>query len=178
MLNHALKQRNHRAGSMGTHGIFGIGEIFFQYVPFIVGYLADITRLNAHAVIGKNRIGCRLLVQCQIGGSQGHRQIRWNRRGNAKTPGIVNDRIHTHFLGQLQSWNVARIGQRVPQSDVALKFVIEIMRSIRNASAEERCRGIQNQVVRLGALVDCGGINKRFERRSHLALCLNCAIEL
>src|SRR5581483_6283793 len=95
-----------------------------------------------------------------------------------KPAGIFDYRIHAGFLREFQSGNIARISKGMSQCNVALEFVIEIVRRIGHAAAEERRGSIENAVVGLSALIHGGGIDKWLEGRTHLALGLSRPVEL
>src|SRR5437016_10914543 len=63
------------------------------------------------------------------------------------------------------------------QCDIALKLVVEVMRGVGHAAAEECRRSVQNVVVRSRPLVYRSGINKRLKGRTYLALGLRGAVE-
>ncbi len=48
-------------------------------MAFVVGDLADGARLDAQAIVGKDRERSRLLVKCEVGCAECHREIRRDR---------------------------------------------------------------------------------------------------
>ena len=72
--------------------------------------------------------------------------------------------MHSHTLGDFQRRNIARLRQRVPQSDVALEFVVVVVGRVRTGASHESGGGIQNQIVGRGAERVYGrGVNIRLE---------------
>src|SRR5262249_18792378 len=98
-------------------------------------------------------------------------------RIDAETPSIFNHGRHANALREFQSGNIARIGQRMLQGNIALKLVVEVVRLVGYASAQEDRGSVEYDVIRLRALIDRCRIDKRLKRRSHLALRLCRAIK-
>src|SRR6185312_11304211 len=112
-----------------------------------------------------------------IGSAERNRQKWQDWRCNAEAARVVGYRWHSDALGQFHCRNIARLSYRVAKGDVAFKLAIEVARRIGNAGAVERGRRVQDQVVRLCALIYGCGVDERLKGRSSLARSLRRTVE-
>ena len=61
VFHHFFKQRHHCPRRALADHVFGVRKILFQHVAFIVSHFADVARLNAQPIVGKDGVrGCLL----------------------------------------------------------------------------------------------------------------------
>ena len=86
----------------------------------------------------------------------------------------LDDLINAHAVGELESGNVARLGECVGESHRAFVIVLVVVRCI----AAEADPAIDDDVCRLGACLDSCCVNVGLESGADLALGLGGAVEL
>ena len=118
-----------------------------------------------------------MLEQFHVRRSQGQRQIRRQRRGDAETPRRVHDGVDAQFFRELHGRDVARAGQRTPQRDRALKFFIVIVRCVRLSAADGGVRQIHNRVKGRRARLQSVRVHINLERAADLPERLGCPVE-
>src|SRR5581483_5088296 len=131
-----------------------------------------------NAVIGEHAVCGGLFERRYLRRSQGHGQIRWYLRTDPEAMRIINDRVHSQVVCQLECGNVARLCQCPAESDIALELFVVIVRDIWTRGSVKNDRRIFDGVVRTGALIHRSRVNVWFERRPNLAQCLGGTIEL
>src|ERR1041385_3269089 len=94
-----------------------------------------------------------------------------------KRRGASASGANPNLFPRLTCGHIARFRQGVAESDVAFKTAVEVAWRISRAGTVERRRRVQDHVIRVGALIDGGGKDKRLERRASLPLRLRCAVE-
>ncbi len=179
LLHHALQQRDHGAGGRGADHVGDLRITFLADVAVVVGDLADVARGHADAIVREGGEGGGLFEERDFGGAQGHGQVCRDRRGDAELARILDDRLDADLLGDLQCRDVARVGDRFAQRDVAPELAVVVRGCIGAGGGHERRRRIEDGVIgRDGLGVDGGGVDERLEGRPYLAERLRRAIEL
>ena len=89
-----------------------------------------------------------------------------------------NHVLDAHLVRQAQRGDVARLGERVDQRHRAAIARFIIVRRVRAAGREERCRRIRHRVIRLHPRFHRRGVDVGFEGRPNLPLRLGGAVEL
>src|SRR5208282_6050448 len=162
-----------RQGGSGPSLFFAEGFLFV-----VAGHLGDVAWSDAYAVVRKHAESRGLLERRDLRRAQRHRKVGRNIRGNAEAVRVIDDGLDADVVSQLERGNVSGLGERAPQRDGALKFVVVVVRRIRAGGSLKSYGRVQNRIVGASALVDDGGIDVGLERRPNLAQRLRGAVEL
>ena len=74
------------------------------------------------------------------------RQVRRDVRRDAEAMGVVDDRLNSDAVGQLQRGNVAGLGQRTPKGDGTLKVFVVVVGRMQDLRAVGKVTGASRMV--------------------------------
>src|SRR6267378_2505942 len=150
---------------------------FFKKRAIVAGDAADHVRINANAVIWKNRESRDMFDELHVRGAEGERQIRWKWRGDAKAARHVYHCGDANLFCEFYGWDVARAGESTPQRDGAFELFIVIARRIGLPAAYRGERQIHDRVKRCRSFFKRIRIHINFERAANLPNRLRRAVE-
>ena len=150
----------------------------FEQSAVVAGDAADIMRLDANAIIGKDGEGGGVLEEPDFSGAERHGQIGRQGTRDPEAPGRLDHVGDAHLLGDLDRGDVPRACQRAPQRDDALEFFVVVVRRIGLTATDGGERSVEHRIERRHAFFDGSGVNVGLERAAHLSQGLCGPIEL